>query len=168
MLAEHGGAGSGLFSGLNSIHGISITKASSAAGRRDLGAWPGKHWRKWIHWSDLPLPPSLHPLTLNSLLYFLLFPYKASSGRCLSRTWTIDCILFVMLIKWPRRRIQRAVISTSKACIQLPSEQTSKCHQEPSLLVDNIIRWYFLSSQSGAFYCQPSLNPHRLTLCPRL
>lgn len=61
VLAEHGGAGSGLFSGLNSIHRISITKASSAAGRRDPRAWPGKHRRKWIHWSDLPPPPPLHP-----------------------------------------------------------------------------------------------------------
>lgn len=62
--AEHGGPGSGLFSGLNSIPGISITKASSAAGRRDPGAWLGKHWRKWIRWSD-PQPPP--PRELPSL-----------------------------------------------------------------------------------------------------
>lgn len=39
---EHGRPGFGLFWGLNSIHRISITKASSAACRRDLGACQGQ------------------------------------------------------------------------------------------------------------------------------
>lgn len=40
--SEHGGPGFGLFWGLNFIHRISITKASSAVSRRDLGACQGQ------------------------------------------------------------------------------------------------------------------------------
>lgn len=78
VLAEHGGAGSELFWGLNSIHRISITKASSAAGRRDLRGWLGKYWRKWIHYSNLPPTPPLPPA--SSTPFFLISPLIQVQG----------------------------------------------------------------------------------------